>query len=80
MATDLGGNWSEFGSDSGGVWIKFGGFVGVSVVVRIFNGGGWLVGGGSFFFFFFWVIFVVTELGFVAECAGVLVEVIMWVC
>ena len=48
----MGGNWSEFGSDSGGVWIKFGGFVGVSVVVRIFNGGGWLVGGGSFFFFF----------------------------
>ena len=44
VATDLGGDWSEFGSDLGGVWIKFGGFVGVLVVVRIFSGGGWLVG------------------------------------
>ena len=54
MATDLGGDWSEFGSNLGGVWIKFGGFVGVLVVVRIFSGGGWLVGsvvgGGSFSF------------------------------
>ena len=43
--------------------------MGVSVVVRIFSGGGWLVGSvvGGDKIFFFWVILVVTKLMFVAE-------------
>lgn len=70
MATDLGGDWSEFRSDLSGVWFRFGGFVGILVVVRIFSGGGWLVGSvvsGDIFFFFGVVILVVTELVFMAE-------------
>ena len=63
VATDLGGDWSEFRS----VWVVCGS-VGVLVVVRIFSDGSWF--GGWWWHTFLWVILMVTELVFVPEFGG----------